>query len=74
MSSMNGLFYATSKQRTGPEHHARHINSPCTDSFLPALIFPQTTAPRYKNGFPSVLAFSLISAVLVCESPEKLID
>ncbi|KAK6063135.1 pantothenate transporter liz1 [Seiridium cupressi] len=36
-----------------------------TNSFLPILIFPQTTAPKYANGFPSILAFALVAIVLV---------
>ncbi|KAF3025507.1 hypothetical protein E8E14_007938 [Neopestalotiopsis sp. 37M] len=36
-----------------------------TNSFLPILIFPQTTAPRYEKGFPSILAFALIAVVLI---------
>ncbi|KAH9884235.1 pantothenate transporter liz1 [Xylariomycetidae sp. FL2044] len=36
-----------------------------TNSFLPILIFPQTTAPNFPRGFPSILAFALVGAVLV---------
>ncbi|KLO80550.1 Uncharacterized protein LW93_13782 [Fusarium fujikuroi] len=30
-----------------------------TNSFLPILIFPQTMAPKFERGFPSVLSFAL---------------
>ncbi|KAH8673398.1 pantothenate transporter liz1 [Xylariales sp. PMI_506] len=36
-----------------------------TNSFLPILIFPQTTAPKYSKGFPSILSFALIACALV---------
>ncbi|KAI1339463.1 pantothenate transporter liz1 [Xylariaceae sp. FL0016] len=36
-----------------------------TNSFLPILIFPQTTSPTFPRGFPSILAFALIAIVLV---------
>lgn len=37
------------------------------DSFLPILIFPQTMAPDFKRGFPSILAFALAAVALVCK-------
>ncbi|KZL67712.1 major facilitator superfamily transporter (pantothenate transporter liz1) [Colletotrichum tofieldiae] len=37
-----------------------------TNSFLPILIFPQTMAPTFERGFPSILAFALAAVVLVC--------
>ncbi|KAK1993601.1 pantothenate transporter liz1 [Colletotrichum falcatum] len=36
-----------------------------TNSFLPILIFPQTMAPRFERGFPSILSFALAAIVLV---------
>ncbi|KAL2873483.1 hypothetical protein SGCOL_011326 [Colletotrichum sp. CLE4] len=36
-----------------------------TNSFLPILIFPQTMAPTFERGFPSILAFALAAVVLV---------
>jgi ACS family pantothenate transporter-like MFS transporter len=30
-----------------------------TNSFLPILIFPQTMAPKFQRGFPSLLSFAL---------------
>ncbi|CVK91027.1 uncharacterized protein FPRN_07122 [Fusarium proliferatum] len=30
-----------------------------TNSFLPIFIFPQTMAPKFEGGFPSVLSFAL---------------
>ncbi|KAK1534593.1 uncharacterized protein CCOS01_03345 [Colletotrichum costaricense] len=35
------------------------------DSFLPILIFPQTMAPTFERGFPSILSFALAAVVLV---------
>ncbi|RDW66647.1 hypothetical protein BP5796_09396 [Coleophoma crateriformis] len=36
-----------------------------TNSFLPILIFPQTTAPNYPKGFPSILAFAVVACILI---------
>ncbi|KAF6831385.1 pantothenate transporter liz1 [Colletotrichum plurivorum] len=36
-----------------------------TNSFLPILIFPQTMAPKFERGFPSILSFALGAVVLV---------
>ncbi|TDZ30016.1 Pantothenate transporter liz1 [Colletotrichum spinosum] len=36
-----------------------------TNSFLPILIFPQTMAPKFERGFPSILAFALAAVALV---------
>ncbi|KAJ3950313.1 uncharacterized protein N0V96_001457 [Colletotrichum fioriniae] len=36
-----------------------------TNSFLPILIFPQTMAPTFERGFPSILSFALAAVVLV---------
>lgn len=36
-----------------------------TNSFLPILIFPQTTGPKFPRGFPSILAFALMAIILV---------
>ncbi|KAF4869121.1 Pantothenate transporter liz1 [Colletotrichum siamense] len=36
-----------------------------TNSFLPILIFPQTMAPKFERGFPSILSFALAAVVLV---------
>ncbi|PVH89465.1 pantothenate transporter liz1 [Cadophora sp. DSE1049] len=36
-----------------------------TNSFLPILIFPQTMAPDFRRGFPSILAFALMAIVFV---------
>lgn len=36
-----------------------------TNSFLPILIFPQTTGPRFERGFPSILSFALVAIVLM---------
>lgn len=63
VSSMNGLFYATSMfLRCRP---TLTDNADIPDSFLPILIFPQTMAPSFRNGFPAILSFSLIAIVLV---------
>ena len=35
------------------------------DSFLPILIFPQTMAPNFRRGFPSILSFALMAIVFV---------
>lgn len=66
ISSMNGLFYATSEYSSRPVRQ-----STCTDwvsdSFLPILIFPQTTGPRFPRGFPSILAFTVMAVILTCK-------
>ncbi|TEA20987.1 putative transporter SEO1 [Colletotrichum sidae] len=36
-----------------------------TNSFLPILIFPQTMAPKFERGFPSILGFALAAVALV---------
>ncbi|KAF5660882.1 pantothenate transporter liz1 [Fusarium heterosporum] len=36
-----------------------------TNSFLPILIFPQTMAPKFERGFPSLLAFALGACCLM---------
>ncbi|KAH7014107.1 pantothenate transporter liz1 [Microdochium trichocladiopsis] len=36
-----------------------------TNSFLPILIFPQTMAPKFQRGFPSLLAFALTACGLM---------
>ncbi|KAF9769455.1 hypothetical protein IL306_013119 [Fusarium sp. DS 682] len=36
-----------------------------TNSFLPILIFPQTMAPKFERGFPSLLAFALGAVCLM---------
>ncbi|KAH7232996.1 pantothenate transporter liz1 [Fusarium tricinctum] len=36
-----------------------------TNSFLPILIFPQTMAPKFERGFPSVLSFALGACCLM---------
>ncbi|KAH8898963.1 pantothenate transporter liz1 [Thozetella sp. PMI_491] len=36
-----------------------------TNSFLPILIFPQTTAPNYPRGFPSIVAFTVLAVIFV---------
>ncbi|KDN64761.1 putative pantothenate transporter liz1 [Colletotrichum sublineola] len=36
-----------------------------TNSVLPILIFPQTMAPTFERGFPSILSFALATVVLV---------
>ncbi|KAF2448077.1 pantothenate transporter liz1 [Karstenula rhodostoma CBS 690.94] len=36
-----------------------------TNSFLPILIFPQTTGPEFPRGFPSVLSFALVAIALM---------
>ncbi|KAF2171780.1 hypothetical protein M409DRAFT_18013 [Zasmidium cellare ATCC 36951] len=35
-----------------------------TNSFLPILIFPQTTGPRFPRGFPSIIAFTVAAIAL----------
>jgi MFS transporter, ACS family, pantothenate transporter len=39
------------------------------DSFLPILIFPQTMAPKFENGFPSILSFALIAVCFMRKFP-----
>ncbi|KAH7324276.1 pantothenate transporter liz1 [Stachybotrys elegans] len=36
-----------------------------TASFLPILIFPQTMAPKFERGFPSLLGFALGACILM---------
>ncbi|KAF5978778.1 pantothenate transporter liz1 [Fusarium bulbicola] len=36
-----------------------------TNSFLPILIFPQTTAPKFERSFPSVLCFAVGTCCLM---------
>ncbi|KAK1459753.1 pantothenate transporter liz1 [Colletotrichum melonis] len=36
-----------------------------TNSYLPILIFPQTMAPTFERGFPSILSFALAAVILV---------
>ncbi|KAI5480330.1 hypothetical protein MNV49_000905, partial [Pseudohyphozyma bogoriensis] len=36
------------------------------NAWLPILIFPQTTAPRYKKGFYVTWAFVIVSVPLIC--------
>ncbi|KXS96243.1 hypothetical protein AC578_5484 [Pseudocercospora eumusae] len=44
-----------------------------TNSFLPILIFPQTTAPNFPRGFPSIVAFALaaVSLTLIADQFHK---
>lgn len=64
VSSMNGIFYATSKSARTPGIFCSHAYL-LPDSFLPILIFPQTMAPDFKRGFPSILAFALMAIIFV---------
>ncbi|KEY70812.1 hypothetical protein S7711_09830 [Stachybotrys chartarum IBT 7711] len=36
-----------------------------TASFLPILVFPQTMAPKFERGFPSLLALALCACALI---------
>ncbi|QPC76612.1 hypothetical protein HYE68_007364 [Fusarium pseudograminearum] len=36
-----------------------------TTSFMPTLIFPQTMAPKFERGFPTVLSFSVGACGLI---------
>ncbi|KAF7187813.1 MFS transporter PfmaC [Pseudocercospora fuligena] len=69
ISSMNGLFYATSEFSTIKDivKGLRTDSHRISDSFLPILIFPQTTAPNFPRGFPSIVAFAIAGVILTCE-------
>lgn len=66
ISSMNGLFYATSELNQ-MALNGFHGLIAFPDSFLPILIFPQTTGPRFTRGFPSIVAFTVAAVALTCK-------
>ncbi|KAK1544548.1 hypothetical protein CPAR01_02050 [Colletotrichum paranaense] len=69
ISSMNRLFYATSESNLrGNRPFPRQLTND-VDSYLPILIFPQTMAPTFERGFPSILSFALAAVILVRKFP-----